>query len=162
MRLFAALSLVLAAYAPWPEAAAEFETRVPLDRAASGNYTVEGAFNDAVHAKFLVDTGSGLLTVNERLFREIARSGEVEQVREMAARLADGRVQAVPIYRVARFRLGKHCDVGPVEVAVLTRSGRNILGLSVLGKLAPFAMRVSPPSLSLTACALGEAIAAVD
>lgn len=162
MRTLVTLCLLLAGFAPSPEAAADFETQVRMERAASGNFTVRGAFNDTVEAEFLVDTGSGLLTVNERVFRHIARSGDVEQVREMAARLADGRVQAVPVYRVARFRLGEHCEIGPVEVAVLTRKGRNILGLSVLGKLAPFAMSVTPPALSLSSCALGEAFAVAD
>lgn len=142
--------------------AADFDTRVPMARASSGNYLVQGVLGRQVEAEFLVDTGSGLVTVNERVFRAIKREQTVERVREMAARLADGSLRAMPIYRVARFRLGERCEVGPVEIAVLGRDGRNILGLSVLNRLAPFAVHAEPPALSVSDCdlGLGEALAA--
>jgi hypothetical protein len=38
--------------------------------------------------------------------------------------------------------------------------GANILGLNLLARAAPFAVHVEPPSLALSDCALGEALAA--
>ena len=62
--LFPSLVLLLL---PALAAAGEFDTRVPLERAASGNFYVEGVLNASVHSRFLVDTGSGLVTISAAL-----------------------------------------------------------------------------------------------
>lgn len=133
--------------------AADFEVEVPLTRAASGNYYVTGVLNAAVRSDFLVDTGSGLVTINERLFDALRAHGAVERGGRVAARMADGRLEAVQLYRVASFRIGEHCDLGAVEVAVMP-GGANILGLNLLSRAAPFAVHVTPPVLALSACGL--------
>ncbi len=65
------------------------------------------------------------------------------------------------LYRVEDFRIGEHCSIGTVEVAVLSKKGKNILGLSVLSKVAPFAMSLSPPALTLSDCDLGSELLAL-
>ncbi|MGE0484070.1 MAG: TIGR02281 family clan AA aspartic protease [Gammaproteobacteria bacterium] len=138
-------------------AAAEFDTRVPLERAASGNFYVEGVLNANVRSKFLVDTGSGLVTITEDLLDALNADGRVERAGRVAARLANGKVQAVQLYRVEHFRVGASCELGPVDVAVMPGRGANILGLNVLARAAPFAVHVEPPALTLSDCALGAA-----
>jgi predicted aspartyl protease len=140
--------------------ASEFDTRVPLERAASGNFYVEGVLNTSVHSKFLVDTGSGLVTITEDLLDALAATGRVERAGRVAARLANGKLQAVQLYHVEHFRLGESCELGPIDVAVMPGRGANILGLNLLARAAPFAVHVEPPSLALSDCALGEALAA--
>lgn len=144
----------LSLFASLTATAEDFEYRVPLTRATSGNLYVEGVMNDSVSSSFLVDTGSGLVTINRNLFDELKKNSRMEKVGRMAARMANGRLQAVDLYRVERFRLGKHCELGSVDVAVMSQDGGNILGLNVLARAAPFAMHVSPPSLALSACGL--------
>lgn len=134
--------------------AADFDTEVPMTRAKSGNFYIEGQLNDQVAASFLVDTGSGLVTVSGDVLDELERHGKVTRSGRMAARLANGRLQAVNLYRVERFVIGGHCDLGTVDVAVMPGSDSNILGLNVLQRAAPFAMHVSPPKLALSACGL--------
>lgn len=145
---------ILSLLASLTATAEDFEFRVPLTRATSGNLYVEGVMNDSVSSSFLVDTGSGLVTINRKLFEELKKNSRMEKVGRMAARLANGRLQAVDLYRVDRFRLGEHCDLGSVDVAVMNWDGANILGLNVLARAAPFAMHVSPPSLALSTCGL--------
>ncbi|MEQ8233627.1 MAG: retroviral-like aspartic protease family protein [Gammaproteobacteria bacterium] len=141
--------------------AADFDIEVPLSRADSGNFYVEGELNGNVSASFLVDTGSGLLTVSAELLDELERHGKVTRSGRMAARLANGRLQAVNLYRVERFVLGGHCDLGAVDVAVMPGARTNILGLNILQRAAPFAVHVTPPKLALSACGLvAEALAA--
>jgi predicted aspartyl protease len=134
--------------------AEDFEFKVPLTRATSGNLYVEGVLNEQIRSSFLVDTGSGLVTINQQLFDELAKTSRIERVGRMAARMANGRLQALDLYRVERFRIGEHCELGAVDVAVMSRDGGNILGLNVLARAAPFAMHVSPPTLALSACGL--------
>ena len=134
--------------------AEDFEFRVPLTRADSGNLYVEGVLNGAIRSDFLVDTGSGLVTINRKLFDELRKTSPVERVGRMAARLANGRLQPLDLYRVERFRLGEFCELGAVDVAVLSERGNNILGLNVLMRAAPFAMHASPPTLALSSCGL--------
>ncbi|MCB1748943.1 MAG: aspartyl protease family protein [Gammaproteobacteria bacterium] len=152
--LFPSLVLLLL---PALAAAGEFDTRVPLERAASGNFYVEGVLNASVHSRFLVDTGSGLVTISAALLDALAATGRVERAGRVAARLANGKLQAVQLYRVEQFRLGEHCELGPVDVAVIPGSSANILGLNLLARAAPFAVHVTPPALALSDCALGGA-----
>ncbi|MEQ8663469.1 MAG: retroviral-like aspartic protease family protein [Gammaproteobacteria bacterium] len=154
-------AVLLALCAGTTATAADFDTEVPLTRATSGNFYIEGELNGNVSASFLVDTGSGLLTVSADLLAELERHGKVTRSGRMAARLANGRLQAVNLYRVERFVLGGHCDLGAVEVAVMPGARTNILGLNVLQRAAPFAVHVSPPKLALSACGLvAESLAA--
>jgi hypothetical protein len=50
------------------------------------------------------------------------------------------------------LRLGEHCWVHDVEVAVLDKGTRAILGMDVLSRLAPFTFSTVPPQLGLSGC----------
>ncbi len=160
-RIRKSLTLFVLALTSLAAGAADFDTEVPMTRAKSGNFYIEGQLNGSVAASFLVDTGSGLVTVSSDVLDELERHGKVTRSGRMAARLANGRLQAVNLYRVERFVLGGHCDLGAVDVAVMPGSDSNILGLNVLQRAAPFAMHVTPPKLALSACGLvAETLAA--
>jgi predicted aspartyl protease len=133
---------------------------VPLEQAPGGSLYVD-AEAGGISASFLVDTGAGLVTVSEAFFDQLEARGAVREVRRVAARLANNRLQALTVYEVAQFRIGEHCDIGPVEVAVMPGGGRNLLGLSALGRAAPFTVSMAPPALHLSGCSLPGAIAAL-
>jgi predicted aspartyl protease len=133
---------------------------VPLEQAPGGSLYVD-AEAGGISASFLVDTGAGLVTVSEAFFDRLKARGAVREVRRVAARLANNRLQALTVYEVAEFRIGEHCDIGPVEVAVMPGGGRNLLGLSALGRAAPFTVSMAPPALHLSGCTLPGAIAAL-
>jgi hypothetical protein len=135
-----------------PVLADDFGYRVPLAQQPSGSLYVHGQINTTVTAEFLLDTGSGLVTVGRKLFAKIRRAGAVEKTGRVAARLANGRIQAVDLYLVQRFRLGESCELGPVEIAVMPGDGPNILGMSALARAAPFAVHLVPPALALSTC----------
>ncbi len=159
----AAIVSILAALAlaGVPCAADDFGVSVPLTRAASGNFYVDGTVGSTTATRFLVDTGSGLTTVNEKTFARLRERTRVTLVRHMAARLADGGLTKVAVYRVEHFRIGENCDLGSAEVAVLGSDSANILGLDTLSRAAPFAFHVDPPRLALSQCAAaGELLAA--
>ena len=130
-----------------------FSYQTPMTEVASGSFYVEGRLGSDVQSEFLVDTGSGYVALTSDTFRKLQRESDVEFDRQISGRMANGKLVTVPVYRVAEFRLGD-CMMRDVEVTVLSGSDRNILGLSALRKVEPFAMQLDPPTLYLSDCAL--------
>ena len=125
---------------------------VPMDRAKSGNLYVKGVINHLVTSDFLLDTGAGMVTVTRDVLKQIKKSSKVTKVRDMAARLANGKLTKMDVYKIESFTIGQNCDLGEMEVAVVGNKGRNILGLSALGAAAPFAVHINPLKLVLSGC----------
>ncbi len=136
-----------------------FRHSVPLTRTGAGSLTLSAELG-GVSGAFLLDTGASLVTVNPELFERLQERGGAVRVRRVGARLASGKIEALDVYRVERFVLEGGCDLGPVEVAVMKRGGRNLLGLSALQQAAPFAVSTSPPALGLSRCGAEPVIAA--
>lgn len=128
-----------------------FQYGVPLDQSNSGSLTLSVSLG-ATEAEFLLDTGANLVTINSELFSELRKQGGVEKVRQVGARLASGKLQLMDVYLVESFKVGENCELGPVEVAVMDRGGRNLLGMNALQAAAPFAIFTTPPSLAISAC----------
>lgn len=136
-----------------------FPHSFPLAQTGSGSLTVAADLG-GVSSEFLLDTGASMITVSPRVFAELKRLGSAVKVRRVAARSAGGRLQALDVYRVEKFVLGKTCELGPVEVAVMRSGGRNLLGLAALEQAAPFAISTTPPELGLARCGAVLKIAA--
>ncbi len=136
---------------PGPAATGLFQYGVPLAQSNSGSLTVRANLG-AVEAEFLLDTGANMVTVNRDLFRQLKQQGSTEKVGQVGARLASGKLELLDVYQVEHFRLGDGCELGPVQVAVLKRGGRNLLGMNALQAAAPFAIYTSPPALALSSC----------
>ena len=119
---------------------------------ASGNYYVHGSLSDAVEADFLVDTGSGFVSLTPEVFANLRRLPGTRFVREVRGAMANGGIQRVKIYRIDSLKLTDQCVLRDIEVAVMPGSDRNILGLSALRQVAPFALELSPPRLLLSDC----------
>lgn len=133
--------------------------RVELARSGAGSLTVDAEIA-GVPARFIVDTGAGMVTVDRSLFKQMRRNGDIREVKRVAARLANNRLQMMTVYEVSHFRVGDTCELGPIEIAVMEGAGRNLMGLSALGRAAPFTIHTSPPSITLSGCGSAPTLAA--
>lgn len=159
---FAMAMVVEAQEAPVPEAAERFQPfshQVPLTATGSGSFTVTGTLG-GVEGDFLLDTGASMITVSREFLKSMTNGSRLKPSRTVAARFASGRVNTVDVYQFDTLTLGENCQLGPVEVAVMPKGGRNLLGMSALMNAAPFAVSASPPSLALSRCGLEPAVAA--
>lgn len=138
------------------------DVNVPIDKSQTGNLYVDAVINSNVRSQFMVDTGAGMITLNRELFKQISREGSVEKIGKIAARLANGKYQTMSLYKVQSFSIGENCNLGEMEVAVMKRSGRNILGLSALIKVAPFSIHTNPMELILSGCPANSEYVAAD
>lgn len=145
--VFALFGILILAYSGAAFAQPE---SVPMTPSTSGTYTVS-ATAAGHRADFMLDTGAGLVTVNEKTFAAIKRHSGVSHVRQIGARLANNKVKLVEVYQVEQFAVGR-CELGPLEIAVMPGGGRNLLGLSALGLAAPISIQLTPPSLSMDNC----------
>jgi len=73
-------------------------------------------------------------------------------VKQLRGVLADGSTLVVPVYALDEFTIGEDCSFHGVEAAVFPGGTRYILGLSALGRAAPFTFSVDPPSLTMSNC----------
>lgn len=147
-KLFCAVGLFAIATSALGQQTVDF----PLSAGTGG--ALELALNvNGESATFLFDTGAVMATINSALFDLLNDHGSSRKVREVAARMADGRVRKLSVYEVTGLQLGQGCDLGPTEVIVVPGSGRNLLGLNVLEKFAPLTLSLSPPALGLSNCA---------
>lgn len=132
--------------------ASEFGTSVPIDKKGLVTYYVSGSINGYGDTDFLVDTGSGHTAINEDTLEKLHLEGKVEYLKKVSAKLANGSMMTLPVYRISNINIGGECEIQDVEAVVLPGKMRNILGLSALEKTAPFAISVNPPRLILSHC----------
>lgn len=144
-----------------PGHAADFGHALVMADSARNTYYVSVAMGPLPERQFLVDTGSSHSTIDAETLAKLQRSGDARYAGNLIGTMADGSEHRVPVYRIKRLVIGGSCVVNDVKAAVLPGADRNILGLSVLRRLAPFSMTTSPPTLRVTGCgsmttALGE------
>jgi predicted aspartyl protease len=137
--------------------AGKFDARIPMSVGKATTYYVQGRFGNLKATDFMVDTGSGFLTINKPTLDELLERGLATYKRELPGVLADGTEVKVPVYQVAQFSIGP-CLLQDVEAAVFPSTQRQILGLNVLNRSAPFIFSVNPPELVLSHCS-GEKLA---
>ena len=147
------IAALLAALAPWlPAGADPFDFAVPMQEHDSGQYYVHAVLSGGVETDFLVDTGSGYVALSKETFDKVRRQPGTEYQRDIVGAMANGRLMKVQIYRVAELAISDHCRLTDIEVAVFPSGARDILGLSALRRVEPFAMHFSPPELRLSGC----------
>lgn len=130
---------------------AEFATSAPLVDKGAATFYVSADFGGYASADFMVDTGSGYVTINEKTLAVLREHGQAQFVKQTAGIMADGSIKHVPLYRIATVQVGG-CAIRDVEAVVFPGDTRQILGLSALKKVAPFAVSVEPPQLMLSHC----------
>jgi hypothetical protein len=129
-----------------------FADSVPMQQRASGNYYVAGTLSGGVLTDFLVDTGSGYVSLAPAVFDRLRAARGTVFLRDILGTMANGRTLKVPVYRIETLELSPHCVLHDVEVTVMPGSTRNILGLSALRRVAPFALDLEPARLMLSGC----------
>ncbi len=128
---------------------------VPMHDKGMSTYYVPAQIADLAMSEFMVDTGSGYLTINQQTLSALQARQQVEYVKELRAILANGAEIVIPIYTIDELRVGG-CVIRNVEAAVFPGRTRQILGLSALNKAAPFVFSVDPPKLVLSNCVKNE------
>ena len=134
-----------------PAGAGEFATRVPMSSGGAATFYVQGQLGDLETTSFMVDTGSGYMTINQASLDQLHERNLARYERDLIGVLADGTELRVPIYRISRLELGAGCVLEDVEAALFPAK-RQILGLNVLNRAAPFIFSINPPELVLSHC----------
>ena len=157
------ISLALAGFLLMETAAVmagKFDARIPMTIGTAMTYYVQGRFGTLKDTDFMVDTGSGFLTINRATLDELLERRLATYKRDLPGVLADGTKVEVPVYQVVQFSIGP-CLLKNVEAAVFPSTQRQILGLNVLNQSAPFIFSVNPPELVLSHCT-GEGMAGAE
>jgi predicted aspartyl protease len=140
---------------PFAALAQESPVMVPMERTSAATYNVAVELGSIHSGDFLVDTGSSHMAIRESTLRKLQQAGHARFVKNLGGRMADGSRKVVPIYRIDRVRIGKHCTLKGVEAAIFPDSARPILGLSALRQAGPIAFSMEPPALELGGCGPG-------
>jgi predicted aspartyl protease len=154
MKKFVSIPVTLAGFLFMANAAVmagKFDAKIPMSVGTATTYYVQGRFGNLEATDFMVDTGSGFLTINKPTLDELLERGLATYKRDLPGVMADGTEIEVPVYQVAQFSIGP-CLLQNVEAAVFPSTKRQILGLNVLNRSAPFIFSVNPPELVLSHC----------
>jgi predicted aspartyl protease len=132
--------------------ATESLATIPMHEKGAKTYYIHGAIEGFGDTEFMVDTGSGYVTINEHTLNVLQASGGATYVRDLLGVFADGQRRTYPVYRLASIRLGENCELHDVEAAVFPGRTRHILGLSGLKQAGSFTFSFKPPQLRLANC----------
>lgn len=124
---------------------------LPMQQAKSGNFYVHATLSDEVESDFLLDTGSGYVSLSAKTFKRLKGATKVFQ-RNITGVMANGKAVSVPVYRITELSLTEGCVLRDIEVAVFPNADRDILGLNALRRLQPFTMQMDPPMLKGAQC----------
>jgi len=152
MRRFASLLLACLVGTTVPCLAADFETAVDMRATDAATFYVNGRITGVGVVNFMVDTGSGYLTINEQLLQKLRSADQVRYVKDLRGRLANGSELKVPVYSIAELSIGDGCWLNDIEAVIFPGKTRAILGLNALQHAAPFIFSFDPPRLTLSNC----------
>ncbi len=139
-----------------PGMASDFDFDVPMYLKGASTFYITGRIGSMPPSDFMVDTGSSYMTINEETLANLRLTEEPVYLRDLNGVLANGDRMRVPVYSVSSVQLGENCRLEEVEVAVFPGKTRQILGLNVLAKAAPFVFSTDPPQLQLSNCSISE------
>lgn len=152
MRRFACILFLVVLGATPSAIAGQFGTTVEMQAKNGSTFYVPGLITGLGAVNWMVDTGSGYMTINEEILALLKGNGLARYVKHLRGRLADGSELEVPIYSIGAISIGDACWLRDVEVAVFPGNTRPILGLNVLQRTAPFIFSFEPPRLVLSHC----------
>jgi predicted aspartyl protease len=151
-----ATTLILSLALAGPSMASDFDFDVPMHLKGANTFYISGRIGDMPPTDFMVDTGSSYMTINEETLASLKLTEKPVYLRDLTGVLANGDRMRVPVYAISSVQLGEGCLLEEVEVAVFPGNTRQILGLSVLLKAAPFVFSTNPPQLQLSNCDLAK------
>lgn len=157
--LLSTLTTVCALSFTAPVFAAETSSHVPMWQGNATTFYVKAAIGDLTAMDFMVDTGSGYMTINEETLAALEKAGQAQYQRELRGVLANGSEIVVPVYQLAQLDIG-NCRLTDIEAAVFPGKTRQILGLNALMQAGNFSFSFNPPQLALTGCPQANLITA--
>jgi len=126
---------------------------IDMHQVDSGNFYVRALASGDIETDLLLDTGSSYVSLSQNTFNKISAVSAPRFIRHIYGKLANGKVEKVPLYALNELKLAENCVLTNIEVAVFSRADRDILGLNALAKLQPFTMQLTPAKLTSAACA---------
>lgn len=153
---------LVALWSMGPAVSQEFDVRVPMQEKSAATFYVSAEIDGFGNSEFMVDTGSGYMTINETTLAALVENEQAEYLKDLSGILANGDRMVVPVYRINRMAIGGTCEIRDVEAAVFPGNTRQILGLSALTRTAPFIFSTDPAELVLTCGEVGQLAAAED
>ena len=151
-KLLGAACLTLLIVGVVPVGGASYKNIIPMKNIGLGTYYVNVTLASMPESQFMVDTGSGYMTINEESLAVLKQQNRVKYVKDIKGILANGSAYVVPVWEVSSITLHKQCTLKNVEAAIFPGKTRQILGLSALKKAGPIEISFDPPSLSLGNC----------
>ncbi|WP_207062321.1 TIGR02281 family clan AA aspartic protease [Motiliproteus sp. SC1-56] len=136
----------------------EASNTIPMWQGNATTFYVQAEVGEMGAMDFMVDTGSGYMTINETTLAGLKESGQAEYQRELRGVLANGSEIVVPVYELAEMNIG-NCRLTNVEAAVFPGKTRQILGLNALKQAGNFTFSFNPPQLALSGCQGAEILA---
>jgi clan AA aspartic protease (TIGR02281 family) len=124
---------------------------LPLLQHTSGNYYLNATLDGDITVEFLLDTGSGYVSLNQATFNRIKTHQAINHVRDIHGTMANGSVLKVHVYTAKSLTLGEGCVLTDIEFVVLPNS-QNILGLSALRRLSPLTISFDSNRLVFEGC----------
>jgi predicted aspartyl protease len=130
----------------------DFDTSIPMRMGNASTFYIKAQIADLNEMDFMVDTGSGYMTINEQTLARLKKNHQAKYQRDLSGVLANGTSIKVPVYQLTRFNIGGDCQLSNVEAAVFPGTTRQIIGLNALKKAGPFIFSFNPPHLMLSHC----------
>jgi clan AA aspartic protease (TIGR02281 family) len=130
----------------------EFDTKISIQEKGAVTYYVVGQVKGYHETDFMIDTGSGYTAINETMLKKLREQNNIEYMTTVSGIMANGKRTSLPVYRIASINIGGKCILNNIKAVILPGNTRNILGLSALKKVAPFAISMNPPELILSHC----------
>lgn len=127
-------------------------TVIELTEKNTDVFYLQAKLGNAPSSEFLLDTGSGYLAIGEATLDELQDQGMARYQRAIHARMANGAVKPVKIYRIASLDLGGGCVIRDIDAAILPGNSRNIIGMNVLKQVDSFSVSFNPSRLTLSGC----------
>ena len=152
IRTRAALLLLSMLIASAAGADGPFAYALDLTEHDAGTLYLTSTLGDGLETDLLIDTGSSYVALTAATFRQLRRLGGATHVRDVRGTMAGGRSMKIAIFRVPALTLGSGCTLHDIEVAVMPNATRDILGLSALRRMQPFALSTAPPRLLFSQC----------
>lgn len=147
-----ALSYLIAALLLLASTHATADIDIPLYEKGTDVFYLEAFLEGYGQAEFMLDTGSGPAALASDVLLQLKNQGKAVFSHQGVALLANGQQKYFQVYYVDSLLFGNDCMIKNFEAAELPAGTRNIIGINLLKRAAPFSIKTNPSILSLEGC----------
>ncbi|MFT5722678.1 MAG: cystathionine beta-lyase/cystathionine gamma-synthase [Motiliproteus sp.] len=141
--------------------ATEPSNLIPMRLGNATTFYIQATIGSLEAEDFMVDTGSGYMTINEVTLSELQHNKQASYQRDLLGVLANGSEIRVPVYRLSQVVIG-NCTLRNIDAALFPGKTRQIIGLNALKRAGSFTFSFDPPQLELANCPQPEILAAAE